>query len=932
MSEVDVLCVVKSDGQADRGSRLRLVAGPRGEWPAELGGWVQVGLPPAAGGEVVAWEPCKATARGDGNGLKASLDALTAALLASGGGGPQAAAARPDAAARTLCARTPGSVGTTATAAQGDGGGRSLCISTPASAHSSSDDGKPPPSDPRAGFSLRLHPVPPRDLAELGGVGIVVTPPAASFELISSISRVSLLQKLLSRGFNLPRGRLALKIGPGRPIVLALELQDASDPLAHGKRVGIVTRTTLLTIRHPALGGGEAAGTSPTGGSSAVGDHDDGYAQCARHLRVHAAGLPGEALATCAYFVSEAMEPGSRVGDTPPGARPAAGPGSGEEALVQQCAAQGSRRPGERVNPANSQALVPRGCTDGAAAREGCGTAPAGPSPAERRAPLAEPAADASAAPGPSGGGRPDAAAGDAGAAVRAGFRALASRGLVIDGPSGSGKTHLAAALAEFCRARYGAAVVRASAPDLFRTHARVGGKAAAALAVQDCFDEIRRAGVGVFVLDGIDTLNTKDTVDRLVVLQLAHELEVSCGGRWLCVGTSRDWKAVDPLLLGVTRFGYIVRLGALRVSHRRDVLAAIVAQKKAGSASDNSSSSSPPPQSRAELDVDALARATPGFLPAQLKAVVDRRQGTDHLQLLVPSEPDAATSPPAVTVPRIPATTPDWVLRHFDRLVGVAGIVSLFNVAVISPLVHGRRKPVKGLLLEGPPGSGKTEVARCMAQSLCSVDGARHGFTVFSKVEVPATAVVSKVVGESEENVRKLFQRARDSAPSVLVIDQFEAIARARGGPGATKAVDRMLSTLLTEMDGVEHDPTAPPVLVIACTSFASTLDPAVLRSGRLDLHVGMPSFEPRCAVQLFEMRIVPHLSPETVEAGRSLLARAAALVAGYAQAAAFVEAAKMACVRRTVLGGLPAPPLLVPSDLEDALPSLRTAACPAS
>ena len=129
---------------------------------------------------------------------------------------------------------------------------------------------------------------------------------------------------------------------------------------------------------------------------------------------------------------------------------------------------------------------------------------------------------------------------------------------------------------------------------------------------------------------------------------------------------------------------------------------------------------------------------------------------------------------------------------------------------------------PPSGVLLYGPPGTGKTTVAKVLAaQSACSF------------YSVSAAELTSKWLGESERLISQLFERARDNRPSIVFIDEIDAIAGVRGGYGT---YDRQVNQLLQEIDGIDA---LPGVLVVGATNRKDMLDPALLRGGRLARHV---------------------------------------------------------------------------------------------
>lgn len=143
--------------------------------------------------------------------------------------------------------------------------------------------------------------------------------------------------------------------------------------------------------------------------------------------------------------------------------------------------------------------------------------------------------------------------------------------------------------------------------------------------------------------------------------------------------------------------------------------------------------------------------------------------------------------------------------------------------------LRHAGLRPVKGILLYGTPGTGKTLLAKAVAS---------QGGLNFISVKGPA--LLSKYVGESEKGIREVFKKARQAAPCILFFDEIDGLAPTRGGDAGDSGVSRrVISQLLTEMDGVEE---LKGVLIIAATNRKDMLDPALLRPGRFDILLELP------------------------------------------------------------------------------------------
>src|SRR5262249_4999454 len=161
-----------------------------------------------------------------------------------------------------------------------------------------------------------------------------------------------------------------------------------------------------------------------------------------------------------------------------------------------------------------------------------------------------------------------------------------------------------------------------------------------------------------------------------------------------------------------------------------------------------------------------------------------------------------------------------------------------------------------KGMIFWGPPGTGKTLFAKAMATE---IGGA---VTVVSGPELK-----SKWVGESEENLRQIFHKARQSAPSIIVFDELDSFATARGTYTGSGVEHSMVNQLLTEMDGFHKDEL---VFVVGTTNFVEALDPALLRPGRFEfhLHIPYPDGDARKAIiKIYDKKMNLKMSEEALD-----------------------------------------------------------------
>jgi transitional endoplasmic reticulum ATPase len=195
-----------------------------------------------------------------------------------------------------------------------------------------------------------------------------------------------------------------------------------------------------------------------------------------------------------------------------------------------------------------------------------------------------------------------------------------------------------------------------------------------------------------------------------------------------------------------------------------------------------------------------------------------------------------------------------------WDDVGGLCEVKQRLIEAVAWPLRHAETfaragvRPPKGVLLSGPPGCGKTLLARAVANE------SRVNF-----LAVKGPELLSKYVGESERGVREVYHKARQAAPCVVFFDEVDALLPARGPSASDERVgERVLGQFLAEMDGVEE---LTGVLVLAATNRPDRLDPALLRPGRFDLHltVPLPDRAAREAIARIALRDKPHADDVT-------------------------------------------------------------------
>jgi transitional endoplasmic reticulum ATPase len=268
------------------------------------------------------------------------------------------------------------------------------------------------------------------------------------------------------------------------------------------------------------------------------------------------------------------------------------------------------------------------------------------------------------------------------------------------------------------------------------------------------------------------------------------------------------------------------------------------------------------------DVDLGAYAERTHGFVGSDLenllresvmRAIRRLRPGTDEppIDLLTPEGPDVfetvEADDPVVTVADVEAalrsTEPSALREVFVEVPevswadvgGLEEVKERLRESVQWPLTYAEAfervslRPPTGILLYGPPGTGKTLLAKAVANE------AESNF-----ISVKGPELLDKYVGESEKGIREIFAKARENAPTVVFFDEIDAIASERGTGATSGVTERVVSQLLTELDGLED---LKNVVVIATTNRPGLVDDALLRPGRFDrhVHVGVPDEQAR-------------------------------------------------------------------------------------
>ncbi|HYM38808.1 MAG TPA: CDC48 family AAA ATPase [Thermoplasmata archaeon] len=411
-------------------------------------------------------------------------------------------------------------------------------------------------------------------------------------------------------------------------------------------------------------------------------------------------------------------------------------------------------------------------------------------------------------------------------------------KGVLLYGPPGTGKTLIAKAVAN----EAGANFYSIQGPEIM---SKYYGQSEERL--REKFEEAQKNAPSVLFIDELDSIAPKreevtGEVERRVVAQLLTLMDGLSGrGQVIVIGATNRDEAIDPALRRPGRFDREIEIGVPDRNGRKEVLQ-IHARGM--------------PIEGAEEERDhllgELSDVTHGFVGADLAALA-REAAMKALRRYLP-DIDLEKPIPAETLEKMRVLPEDFknalkeiepsamreVLVEIPKIswgdVGGLGDVKMkLREAVEMPLKDPDAfkrmgiKPPRGILLYGPPGSGKTLLAKAVANE-----------SEANFISIKGPEVMSKWVGESEKAVRTIFKKAKQVAPCIVFLDELDAIAHRRGFDNDSGVSERVVNQLLTSMDGLE---TLEGVVVIGATNRPDMVDPALLRTGRFDRILLVPA-----------------------------------------------------------------------------------------
>ncbi|PVE59230.1 AAA family ATPase [Arthrobacter sp. TPD3018] len=414
-------------------------------------------------------------------------------------------------------------------------------------------------------------------------------------------------------------------------------------------------------------------------------------------------------------------------------------------------------------------------------------------------------------------------------------------KGLLLYGPPGTGKTRLARAVANESDASF----FLINGPEIMGSaYGESEGR------LREIFEEAAKSAPSIVFIDEIDSIAPKrgsvqGEAEKRVVAQLLTLMDgLEARANLVVIAATNRPEAIDEALRRPGRFDREIVVGVPDERGRREILGIHTRGMPLGD----------------KVDLVELARTTYGFVGADLAALT-REAAIEAVRRIMPKLNLEERTIPAEVLDDLSVTREDFLealkrvqpsaMREvmveaprvrWDDVGGLDAAQNRLKEGVELPLKDPdafRRlgiRPAKGFLLYGPPGTGKTLLAKAVARE------AEANF-----IATKSSDLLSKWYGESEQQITRLFQRARQVAPCVIFIDELDSLVPARGGGlGEPQVTERVVNTILAEMDGLEE---LQSVVVIGATNRPNLIDPALLRPGRFDelVYVGVPNQEGR-------------------------------------------------------------------------------------
>jgi len=463
-------------------------------------------------------------------------------------------------------------------------------------------------------------------------------------------------------------------------------------------------------------------------------------------------------------------------------------------------------------------------------------------------------------------------------------------KGVLLYGPPGTGKTLIAKAVANEVDAHF----ITLSGPEIMSKYYGESEKG-----LREKFEEAEKNAPAIIFIDEIDSIapkreETKGEVERRIVAQLLSLMDgLKARGQVIVIAATNLPDSIDPALRRGGRFDREIEVG---IPDKKGRLEIFQVHSRGVPLAD-------------DVKIEEFANSTHGFVGADIALLV--KEAAMHALRKVIPQIKIDEDIPNEVLDALRVTNDDFAeaRKHVEpsamrevlvevpditwkQVGGLEDVKQELKEAVEWPLKYPdvferlQTKPPKGILMFGPPGTGKTLLAKAVANEReCNF------------IAVKGPELLSKWVGESEKGVREIFRKARQASPAIIFFDEIDALVPKRGSYGGSSHVtESVVSQILTELDGLEE---LKNVTILAATNRPDMLDDALLRPGRLERHIYVPSPDAESRKKIFEV----YLGGDT----ESFLAKDVEIDAlvkqteGYvgADVEALVREAKMAAMR---------------------------------
>jgi transitional endoplasmic reticulum ATPase len=424
-------------------------------------------------------------------------------------------------------------------------------------------------------------------------------------------------------------------------------------------------------------------------------------------------------------------------------------------------------------------------------------------------------------------------------------------KGVLFYGPSGTGKTLMAKAVSQESNANF----ITINGPEIMsKFYGASEGR------LREIFREAEENAPSIIFIDEIDSIapkrmDTSGEVERRVVSQLLSLMDGLRGrGEIICIGATNRVNSLDESLRRPGRFDREIEFGVPNVKGRKEIFQIHTRGMPL----------------EEDVNLDEYSEITHGFVGADIMAIcreaamfslrrilpkinLDEPIPSEIIQELKIEDGDFVKATNMVEPSAMREVMVEIPNVSWEDIGGLDEIKQELQEAVEWPLKYPKLfekagiRPLNGILLFGPPGCGKTLLAKAIATE------SRSNF-----IAIKGPEIFSKWVGESERAVREIFRKARQAAPSIIYFDEVDAISAGRGSYESTHTFASIVNQILVEMDGIEN---RKGIVTIASTNRPDIVDPAFLRPGRFDrlIYVKEPDFEARLKILEVHTKTMP-------------------------------------------------------------------------